>query len=119
MDGGSIDTVVMAPVDMQGRLQGKRFHGRYFVDEVLAHGSDASNYLLAVDVDTNPVQGHLLETGYGEFAMRPELATLPGCRGIRALRYCSPTRSSWPAGPTCPLPGRSSASRSTGWPAMR
>ncbi|MFF2601336.1 glutamine synthetase family protein [Streptomyces californicus] len=77
-DGG-IDTVVMALVDMQGRLQGKRFHGRYFVDEVLANGSEASNYLLAVDVDMNPVPGYRIAswaTGYGDFTMRPDLTTL-------------------------------------------
>ncbi len=79
VDGGRIDTVVMALVDMQGRLQGKRFHGRHFVDEVLVHGSEASNYLLAVDVDMNPVQGYRIaswETGYGDFTVLPDPATL-------------------------------------------
>ncbi|MFI0480783.1 glutamine synthetase family protein [Actinomadura sp. 9N215] len=76
---GGIDTVVMALVDMQGRLQGKRFHARYFVDEVLAGGSEASDYLLAVDVDMNPVPGYRIsnwETGYGDFTMRPDPSTL-------------------------------------------
>jgi glutamine synthetase len=79
VDDGGIDTVVMALVDMQGRLQGKRFHGRFFVDEVLTNGSDASNYLLAVDVDMNPVSGYRMsswDTGYGDFVMRPDLRTL-------------------------------------------
>ena len=31
---GDIDTVVVAFTDMQGRLQGKRLHGRYFLDVV-------------------------------------------------------------------------------------
>ena len=33
-----IDTVVVAMTDMQGRLQGKRFHAQFFLDEVAAHG---------------------------------------------------------------------------------
>ena len=41
--------------DMQGRLQGKRVHARYFLDEVAGHGMEGCNYLLAVDVDMNTV----------------------------------------------------------------
>ncbi|MGK5738965.1 glutamine synthetase family protein [Micromonospora sp. URMC 103] len=76
---GEIDTVVLALVDMQGRLQGKRFHAPYFLDEVVAHGSEGCNYLLAVDVDMNTVDGYAMsswERGYGDFAMKPDLATL-------------------------------------------
>ncbi|TDC40480.1 glutamine synthetase family protein [Micromonospora sp. KC213] len=76
---GEIDTVVLALVDMQGRLQGKRFHAPYFLDQVVAHGSEGCNYLLAVDVDMNTVDGYAMsswERGYGDFAMRPDLATL-------------------------------------------
>jgi glutamine synthetase len=79
VDSGGIDTVVVAIVDMQGRLQGKRFHARHFLDEVLAHGTEACNYLLAVDVDMNTVAGYAItswETGYGDFAIRPDLGTL-------------------------------------------
>jgi glutamine synthetase len=64
---------------MQGRLQGKRFHARFFLDEVLAHGTEACNYLLAVDVDMNTVEGFAIsswEQGYGDFVVRPDLATL-------------------------------------------
>ncbi|HYY10548.1 MAG TPA: glutamine synthetase, partial [Kineosporiaceae bacterium] len=50
VDAGEVDTVVVCFTDMQGRLQGKRLHARYFLDEVLAHGTEACNYLLAVDV---------------------------------------------------------------------
>ena len=32
--------------DMQGRLQGKRLHAPFFVDEVAAHGAEGCNYLL-------------------------------------------------------------------------
>ncbi|TMR89758.1 glutamine synthetase, partial [Nonomuraea basaltis] len=44
---GRIDTVLLAIADMQGRLQGKRLSARYFLDEVLNHGSEGCNYLLA------------------------------------------------------------------------
>ncbi|WP_319458911.1 glutamine synthetase family protein [Micromonospora sp. RTP1Z1] len=77
--GGEIDTVVLALTDMQGRLQGKRFHAPYFLDEVVAHGSEGCNYLLAVDVDMNTVDGYAMsswERGYGDFAMKPDLTTL-------------------------------------------
>jgi len=77
--GGEIDTVVLALVDMQGRLQGKRFHAQFFLDEVVAHGSEGCNYLLAVDVDMNTVAGYEMsswERGYGDFAMVPDLSTM-------------------------------------------
>ena len=57
---GEIDTVVVAFTDMQGRLQGKRLHAEYFLDEVLAHGTEGCNYLLAVDVDMNTVDGYAM-----------------------------------------------------------
>ena len=54
---GEIDTVLLALTDMQGRLQGKRLTARHFVDEVAEHGAEGCNYLLAVDVEMNPVAG--------------------------------------------------------------
>ncbi|MDX3087888.1 glutamine synthetase family protein [Streptomyces sp. ME02-6978a] len=77
--GGEIDTVVLAFPDMQGRLQGKRFAARFFCDEVLEHGTEGCNYLLAVDADMNTVDGYAMsswEHGYGDFVLRPDLATL-------------------------------------------
>ncbi|MEU6402769.1 glutamine synthetase family protein [Streptomyces sp. NPDC046985] len=77
--GGEIDTVVLAFPDMQGRLQGKRFAARFFLDEVLHHGSEGCNYLLAVDTEMNTVDGYAMsswDSGYGDFAMRPDLCTL-------------------------------------------
>ena len=50
VEDGEIDTVVVAFTDMQGRLQGKRLHGRYFVDQVVEHGAPddlCCNYPLA------------------------------------------------------------------------
>jgi glutamine synthetase len=76
---GTLDTVVLGIVDMQGRLQGKRFHAQHFLDQVLAHGSEGCNYLLAVDVEMNTVDGYAMsswERGYGDFAMVPDLSTL-------------------------------------------
>jgi glutamine synthetase len=79
VDDGSIDTVVLALTDMQGRLQGKRLDARYFLDDVLAHGTEGCNYLLAVDIEMNTVDGYSIsswERGYGDFVMAPDLATL-------------------------------------------
>src|ERR1700761_3100473 len=79
VSNGEIDTVIVALTDMQGRLQGKRFHARYFLDEVVPHGTEACAYLLAVDTDMNTVDGYELaswETGYGDFMLVPDLATL-------------------------------------------
>src|SRR3982750_4744321 len=79
VEAGEVDTVIACLTDVQGRLQGKRLHARYFLDEVLGHGTEACNYLLAVDVDMNTVGGYAItswETGYGDFAIRPDLGTL-------------------------------------------
>ncbi|MFE4651116.1 glutamine synthetase family protein [Streptomyces sp. NPDC056707] len=79
VESGEIDTVVLAFPDMQGRLQGKRFAARFFLDEVLEHGTEGCNYLLAVDTDMNTVDGYAMsswERGYGDFAMHPDLTTL-------------------------------------------
>lgn len=76
---GTIDTVVVAVTDAQGRLQGKRLGAQFFLDDVAGHGSEACNYLLAVDVDMNTVDGYEMsswETGYGDMVMEPDLATL-------------------------------------------
>ncbi len=76
---GSVDTVVLAITDMQGRLQGKRFDAEFFLSDVLAHGTEGCNYLLAVDVEMNTVDGYAISSwarGYGDFEMAPDLATL-------------------------------------------
>jgi glutamine synthetase len=76
---GTIDTVVVAMTDMQGRLTGKRIHGQFFLDEVVKHGTEGCNYLLAVDVDMNTVDGYEMsswERGYSDFALIPDLNTL-------------------------------------------
>ncbi|MFG1814659.1 glutamine synthetase family protein [Kribbella sp. NPDC049174] len=79
VEAGRIDTVLVAITDMQGRLQGKRCGARYFLEEVLAHGTEGCNYLLAVDVDMNTVDGYDMSSwarGYGDLLMAPDLDTL-------------------------------------------
>jgi glutamine synthetase len=79
VDQGAVDTVLVAMTDMQGRLQGKRCAAEYFLNEVVPHATEACNYLLAVDVDMNTVDGYSMsswERGYGDFVLRPDLGTL-------------------------------------------
>jgi glutamine synthetase len=76
---GEVDTVVLAFTDMQGRLQGKRLSAEFFLDEVAEHYSEGCNYLLAVDVDMNTVDGYAMSSwdrGYGDFVMAPDMDTL-------------------------------------------
>jgi glutamine synthetase len=76
---GAIDTVVVAFTDMQGRLQGKRLHAQYFSDVVLKHGTEGCNYLLAVDIDMNTVDGYAIsswEQGYGDMEFVLDLDTI-------------------------------------------
>jgi glutamine synthetase len=79
VESGAVDTVLLVMTDMQGRLAGKRLHAPYFVSDVAGHGAEGCNYLLAVDVDMNTVQGFAMsswETGYGDFVFRPDLQTM-------------------------------------------
>jgi glutamine synthetase len=79
VDAGRIDTVLIAMTDMQGRLQGKRLTATHFLDEVVEHDAEGCNYLLAVDVDMNTVEGYAMsswERGYGDFVFKPDLSTL-------------------------------------------
>ena len=80
VETGATDTVVVAFTDMQGRLLGKRLHAEFFLEEVDAgHSVEGCNYLLALDMEMDPVPGYGIaswEQGYGDFAMRPDLATL-------------------------------------------
>jgi glutamine synthetase len=79
IENGSIDTVVTAFTDMQGRLMGKRIQGEYFLEEVADHGVEGCNYLLALDMEMEPVPGYEManwEKGYGDFGIAPDMATL-------------------------------------------
>lgn len=76
---GEIDTVIVAFTDMQGRLVGKRISARLFLEDAMDHGAECCNYLLAVDVELNTVDGYAItswESGYGDMAMLPDLSTL-------------------------------------------
>ena len=79
VEAGRIDTVLIAMTDMQGRLQGKRLTATHFLDEVVEHDAEGCNYLLAVDVEMNTVEGYTMsswERGYGDFVFKPDMETL-------------------------------------------
>ena len=79
VEAGTIDTVVAAFTDMQGRLLGKREQAEYFLDETVEHGLEGCNYLLALDMEMDPQPGYAMaswEQGYGDFVMTPDLQTL-------------------------------------------
>jgi glutamine synthetase len=79
IDEKDIDTVILAFADMQGRLVGKRVAARLFREDVAEHGAEACNYLLAVDVEMNTVDGYRIsswETGYGDMVLTPDFDTL-------------------------------------------
>jgi glutamine synthetase len=76
---GTIDTIVAAFTDMQGRLMGKRIQGEYFLEDVCANGIEGCNYLLALDMEMDPVPGYEManwEKGYGDFGIAPDMGTL-------------------------------------------
>ena len=108
MAAGEVDTVIVAFADMQGRLTGKRVAARLFAEEVAAHGAECCNYLLAVDVDMNTVEGYAMsgwETGYGDMVMRPDMRTLrlipwlPGTALVMADLFRTGDGSAVPAAP--------------------
>ena len=85
---GQVDTVILAFTDMQGRLQGKRLHAAYFRDVAMKSGTEGCNYLLAVDVDMNTVDGYEISSwkrGYGDMEFVPDWRT------IRRLTYLPAT----------------------------
>ena len=129
---------------MEGRLQGKRLTATHFLDEVLEHGAEGCNYLLAVDVDME--HGRRLRdvvagtTGYGDFEMKPDLDTLrpvPWHEGTvllmadlavggrratsspRRARSCAASSRGSPSGAAPPTPAPSSSSSSSATPTRR
>jgi len=78
VDEGSIDTVIAAMPDMQGRLMGKRFQAEFFVSTAWKE-THACNYLLATDMEMMTVDGYAATSwsaGYGDYTLKPDLATL-------------------------------------------
>ena len=79
VDDGTVDTVLLTIADMEGRLQGKRLTASHFLADVAEHGAEGCNYLLAVDVEMNTVEGYEMSSwsrGYGDFEMKPDMDTL-------------------------------------------
>ncbi len=84
---GTVDTLVIAITDMQGRLMGKRVQGQAFLDGVVSHGAHFCTYLLGTDMEMSTPQGFRLmnwETGYGDWIAEPvwdQLRILPWLPG--------------------------------------
>jgi len=75
---GTIDTVLVCLIDMQGRLMGKRFHAANFVTHSFEE-THCCNYLLATDLEMATPEGYAAtswEKGYGDYVMKPDLTTL-------------------------------------------
>src|SRR5262249_28886543 len=56
----------------------KRLTGRYFAQSVSEHGWHACNYVLACDMEMDPVPGYAFaswESGYGDMRCAPDWAT--------------------------------------------
>ena len=78
VNDGSIDTVLVCMVDMQGRLMGKRFHAKHFISEGHKE-THCCDYLLATDLEMGTPDGYEAtswEDGYGDYTMKPDLTTL-------------------------------------------
>jgi glutamine synthetase len=76
---GEIESVLVVFPDLYGRLVGKRMTGRFFVESVAQHGVHACDYLLACDMEMDPVPGYAFtswEKGYGDVLLVPDLSTL-------------------------------------------
>jgi glutamine synthetase len=81
---GEIDTVITVFPDVFGRLVGKRFTGKFFLDHVARHGTHGCNYLLTVNLEMDPQDGFQIanwDKGFGDFEFRPDAST------IRALPW--------------------------------
>ena len=92
VDDGSIDTVLLRADRHAGTAAGQA-HARAATSSTRSspHGAEACNYLLAVDVEMNTVDGYAMSSwarGYGDFVLAPDLDTLRRCRGSEAPRWC-------------------------------
>lgn len=111
---GAIETVLVVFPDMYGRLVGKRIVGRFFVEQVAEHGIEACDYLLACDVDMDPVPGYKFTSwakGYGDFHPVPDFNTMRVCSWLdkTAMVICQVYRE--PGGALLPLAPRSMLQR--------
>ncbi len=126
VEDGTIDTVLTCAVDMQGRLMGKRFHARHFLDSghQETHGCD---YLLAVDVDMTTVPGFKASNwarGYGDYVHKPDLSTLrlvpwlPGTAMVMVDLLDHHTHAEVPHAPRAILKGQVARAKALGFDAM-
>jgi glutamine synthetase len=123
---GTIDTVVAAQVDMQGRLMGKRFQSEYFIDSAWQE-THSCNYLHATDMEMETVPGYAATSwaaGYGDYVMKPDLSTLrrtPWLEGT-ALVLCDVldhhTHADVPHSPRAVLKRQVARLADRGWTAM-
>ena len=75
---GTIDTILVCIVDMQGRLMGKRFHAVNFI-ETSHEETHCCDYLLATDLEMATPDGYAStswRSGYGDYVMKPDLGTI-------------------------------------------
>ena len=90
IETGAIDTVLTCIVDMQGRLMGKRFHAEAFL-EIAEDETHCCNYLLATDLEMATPDGYASTSwsaGYGDYIMKPDLATLRPVPWLDATALC-------------------------------
>lgn len=76
---GSVEEVIVAVPDLQGRLQGSRLSVPFFLNEVAEQGFGACIYLLASDVEMGTGPGYAIDawqSGFGDFVLRPDPGTL-------------------------------------------
>lgn len=76
---GQLETVVVGFTDIYGRMMGKRYDAECFLKEVVKGGTHGCDYLLACDMEMNPIPGFEYanwERGYGDFHMVPDMSTL-------------------------------------------
>jgi glutamine synthetase len=104
---GDVDQVLLAFVDMQGRLQGKQLGAGYFASDVLDHGAGACSYLLSADVEMAPQEGlstSSWETGHGDFTLMPDCSSLRLAAWRPRTAICI-ADAVWPGGePVLPSP---------------
>jgi glutamine synthetase len=76
---GRVDTVLMVFPDLYGRLVGKRTTAQFFLERVADEGTENCDYLIACDIDNEPVPGYRFasyEQGYGDMVARADWDTV-------------------------------------------
>ncbi|MGB8813734.1 MAG: glutamine synthetase family protein [Paracoccaceae bacterium] len=126
VDRGEIDTVVVAIVDMQGRMMGKRFQANFFCESGW-HETHCCNYLLATDMEMVTVPGYKASSwaaGYGDYVMKPDMATLrlipwmPGTAMVMCDVLDHHTHDLVPHAPRSILKGQVARAKALGYDAM-